>query len=89
MISLAYWQSVSSFEVEGKIVSMIWPVCAFVALGYEEMVVNLFLVLTGFIERSEPVEYNAIEYIYLNFIPVQIGNLIAGIISIGAIYKLI
>ncbi|HMO72117.1 MAG TPA: formate/nitrite transporter family protein, partial [Paracoccaceae bacterium] len=43
LVCLAVWLSIGARTAEGRILAIVWPVAAFVALGLEHSVANMFL----------------------------------------------
>jgi formate/nitrite transporter len=47
LVCLAVWLSVAARSVEGKVLAIVFPIGAFVALGFEHCVANLYLLPAG------------------------------------------
>lgn len=103
LVCLAFWMSMGSETAIGKISSLMLPIAAFVAGGFEHSVANMFLLpLALYVKETLPMELwsaigsNAGEYGHINFynaiinnlIPVTIGNFIGGAIFVGVFYNL-
>ena len=83
LVCLAIYIAVSSKDIISKIVGIWFPVMAFVTIGFEHSVANMFFVSLGMILGS-PISLN--QLFMNNLIPVTLGNLIGGIIFVAIIY---
>jgi formate/nitrite transporter len=81
LVAAAVWMSYGSDDLMGKIVGIWFPTMAFVAIGFQHVVANMFVIpaaiFAGYFTWS--------EYL-LNFIPVFLGNATGGVIFIGMAY---
>lgn len=83
LVCLAVWLSMAAHSVSGKILAIIFPVSAFVALGFEHSIANMyFFGLFLFLADS------GIETIDLlrNLLPVTLGNIIGGSGLVALVY---
>ncbi|CCG87922.1 formate/nitrite transporter family protein [Erwinia piriflorinigrans] len=81
LVCLATWLAFASKDVVGKIFGMWLPVMAFVAIGFQHVVANMFIVpaaiFAGYLSWGE----------YLpNFVAVFLGNAVGGAIFVGLAY---
>lgn len=101
LVCLAVWLCFSSQSVSGKIMSIVFPITAFVTSGFEHSIANMYfipeaiLVLhhgdTEFLSlaNSSTQNYGSItwsNYLLHNLIPVTIGNIIGGAVLVGLVY---
>lgn len=101
LVCLAVWLCFSATSVTGKILSVIFPVTAFVACGFEHSIANMYFVPLGLLikffggeKATEIIVANGTSYDSLNLsdfltnnlIPVTIGNLIGGAVLVGLVY---
>jgi formate/nitrite transporter len=101
LVCLAVWLCYSAKTVTGKILSIIFPITAFVACGFEHCIANMYFVPLGMLiklyggEKADAVieangvNYDAInipDFITNNLIPVTIGNMIGGAVLVGMVY---
>ncbi|MCQ9207812.1 MAG: formate/nitrite transporter family protein [Omnitrophica bacterium] len=97
LVCLAIWLCFSGRSVTDKILAIIFPITAFVALGFEHSVANMYFVPMGIVLKSVPeVVQNApnvnfanltwFGFIINNLLPVTIGNIIGGAVLVAAIY---
>jgi formate/nitrite transporter len=83
LVCLAVWLAVASEDVTGKIWGIWFPIMAFVALGFEHSIANMFFVPAGIFNGA-----NATwgQFFLNNLIPVTLGNIIGGAFFVGFIY---
>ena len=102
LVCLAVWLCFSGRSVTDKILAIIFPITAFVALGFEHSVANMYFVPVGLLLKQSPQVLAAAEaalgqapdlsrltiqgFIVNNLLPVTIGNIIGGGFLIAAIY---
>lgn len=82
-VCLAVWLAMSGNTLAEKMAGCWFPVFAFVALGYEHSIANMFFIPLGMLEGAE---VGAWEAIWCNLIPATIGNIIGGALLVGAVY---
>lgn len=75
LVCLAVWLCFSARSVAGKIAALLFPVSAFVALGFEHSVANMYLLPLGYLAGSENVTLSGL---FLNLLPVTLGNIVGG-----------
>jgi formate transporter len=75
LVCLAVWLSVAARSVEGKIVAIIFPIGAFVALGFEHCVANLYLLPVGMLSGATV----SLGEMVGNIVPVTLGNTVGGV----------
>jgi formate transporter len=100
LVCLAVWLCFSARTVTGKILSILFPITAFVAAGFEHSIANMYFIPTGILLANQPAVLEAAGLtassvanlnwagFIANLVPVTIGNIIGGGILIGAIYWL-
>lgn len=85
LVCLAIWLSFASHSVSGKILAIIFPVTAFVALGFEHSIANFYLIPLGLALGAE----GGISGLVSNLIPVTLGNIVGGGGAVASIYWII
>jgi formate/nitrite transporter len=80
LVCLAVWLSASARSVEGKVIAIVFPVGAFVALGFEHSVANLYLLPVGMLSGANV----TLAGILGNIVPVTLGNIVGGVGLTGA-----
>jgi formate/nitrite transporter len=96
LVCLAVWLCFAGRTVVDKILAIIFPVSAFVAMGFEHCVANMFFIPAGLIikqmgllEISSALNLDnltTIQFITSNLIPVTLGNIIGGSVFVGLFY---
>lgn len=84
LVCLAVWLANASDDIIGKIVGIWFPIMAFVCIGFEHSVANMFFIPLGMFLGAEGVNWGTI--IINNLIPVTIGNIIGGAVFVACIY---
>lgn len=82
-VCLAVWLALSSRSFIGKMAGCWLPVMAFVALGYEHSIANMFFIPLGMMEGAN---VGVTQAIITNFIPATIGNIVGGALFVGCAY---
>ncbi len=85
-VCLAVWLALSSKSFVGKMIGCWLPVMAFVALGYEHSIANMFYIPAGVFEGAQITLYDAIIN---SFIPATLGNIVGGAVFVGMVYTYI
>jgi len=102
LVCLAVWLCFSGRSVTDKILAIIFPITAFVALGFEHSIANMYFVPAGLLIKQSPEALAAAQnvlgqtpdlsrlsiagFIVNNLLPVTLGNIIGGGFLVGAIY---
>ncbi|UCC54634.1 MAG: formate transporter FocA [Anaerolineaceae bacterium] len=104
LVCLAVWLVLSARTTTDKILSVIFPIAAFVAAGFEHSIANMYFIPVGLAIKqvagesfwssigSSPVDYAALtweNFLLLNLLPVTIGNIIGGAGGVGVVYYVI
>jgi formate/nitrite transporter FocA (FNT family) len=85
LVCLAVWLSVAARTVSGKILAMLFPVAAFVVLGFEHSVANFFFFAQGLLAGADI----AASAVLGNLFWVSLGNIIGGVGGVALSYRLI
>ena len=95
LVCLAVMMTVSSRDIAGKILGMFFPVAAFVAMGFEHSIANMYFLPAGFSAMHLPAN-SALLSDYVNVLTVKnmlgnifwvtLGNIIGGGFFVGVIY---
>jgi len=96
LVCLAVWMALSAKRVAGKVLVILFPIMAFVALGYEHCVANMYFVPMGlFLKNTVAADgFDAAalssltwgKFLVANLIPVTLGNIVGGAIFVGTTY---
>jgi formate/nitrite transporter len=83
LVCLAVWLAVSARTARGMILSIVWPVAAFVAIGLEHSIANLYLIPAGFLAGG----HGSTSALVSNILPVLAGNIIGGAGGVALAYR--
>ncbi len=97
LVCVAVWLAVSGDDNISRILGIYFPITAFVALGFEHSIANMFLVPMGILAASQPsvtpllgslnlAHLNWTDFLIGNLLPVTLGNIVGGALLVGAIY---
>lgn len=100
LVCLAVWLSYSGRTTTDKIISIIFPITAFVAAGFEHSVANMYFIPVGLLIKAHaPPEfwslihdtagaYGALTWTGLsrNLVGVTLGNTLGGSVMVGLVY---
>jgi formate/nitrite transporter len=102
LVCLAVWLCYSARSNTDKAISVLFPITAFVASGFEHSVANMFFVPLGLLlkDKSAVVETSGLapealenltvlDFVANNLLPVTLGNLIGGVVLVGSMYWLV
>lgn len=84
LVALAVWLCYAADTMSGKVLGIWFPTMAFVAIGFQHVVANMFLIPAAIFEGH----YSWAQYI-MNFIPVWLGNLTGGALFVAAAYYMV
>ena len=101
LVCLAVWLCTSARSTTDRILSVIFPIAAFVAAGFEHSVANMYFIPVGLLIKAsapgmfwEMIGKTASDYTTLtwgnfflaNLLPVTLGNIIGGAGMVGLVY---
>jgi formate transporter len=101
LVCLAVWLCYSSRSITGKIISIVFPITAFVTCGFEHSIANMYFVPKAImmLDQQDPVmlalikksgvNYDSItwpNFLVNNLLPVTLGNIIGGAVLVGLVY---
>mmetsp|Transcript_35573 Transcript_35573/g.100699 ORF Transcript_35573/g.100699 Transcript_35573/m.100699 type:complete len:275 (+) Transcript_35573:1-825(+) len=86
LVCVGIWQASACNSLAGKAVGVWFPISAFVALGLEHSVANMFLVPMG-MALGAPISFG--HFVTANLIPVTLGNTVGGAVFVAAMYSYI
>lgn len=102
LVCLAVWLCMGGRSVTDKILSILFPITAFVALGFEHSVANMYFIPIGLFLKTRPEVMDAATLmagkvndfsnltlsglLVKNLIPVTLGNIIGGGVLVGLVY---
>jgi formate/nitrite transporter len=82
LVCLAVWLTFAAQDAAGKILAILWPIAAFVAIGFEHSVANMFLLPLGLASGADgtPLQIAA------NLVVVTFGNVVGGAGGVAITY---
>ncbi len=83
LVCLSIWLAVASDDIAGKILGIWFPIMAFVALGFEHSIANMFFIPLGKCYGAAVTWY---DIFVANLLPVTLGNIVGGSVFVGAFY---
>lgn len=99
LVCLGVWMGLAGKDIMSKIWGIFFPVAAFVAIGFEHCVANMYFIPKALLLKNAPqlAEFAAAHALELenltvhnfilgNLIPVTIGNIIGGAFFVGMLY---
>ena len=97
LVCLAIWLCHACRSVTDKILAIIFPITAFVAMGFEHSIANMYFIPAGLILKHNPaitslaggVDLTGLTlygFIVGNLMPVVAGNMVGGAVFVGAVY---
>ncbi len=98
LVCLAVWLCFSARTTTDKILSIIFPITAFVAAGFEHSVANMYFISVGIFIKSDPSALSVTKIpdqslahldwsgFVNNLVPVTLGNIIGGGILVAVVY---
>lgn len=100
LVCLAVWLTYSARTTLDKIASIVFPITAFVAAGFEHSIANMYFIPYAlFVKNFDPAFVEKVggkvanldmltwdAFFLKNLIPVTIGNIIGGVVFVAAIY---
>lgn len=102
LVCLAVWLCMAGRTTTDKIISILFPITAFVALGFEHSIANMYFIPMGLLLKSEPAVLEAVAamtskagdftnlttqaFLLNNLLPVTVGNIVGGGLLVGLVY---
>lgn len=86
LVCLAVWLCFSARDVAGKILAIVGPISAFVALGFEHSVANMYLIPLGLLAAGGLEPASLWQAVAGNLLPVTLGNLVGGAGGVAGVY---
>lgn len=86
LVCLAVWMCFAAHTVSGKVLAIVFPVTAFVALGFEHSVANMYLIPIGALQPGSSI---TLAGFLSNIIPVTLGNIVGGSALVALVYWLV
>ncbi|PWK13159.1 formate/nitrite transporter family protein [Tumebacillus permanentifrigoris] len=81
LVGMAVWLAISAQSVGGKILGVWFPIMAFVAIGFQNLIANMFVIPAAIFAGH----FTWFDY-FRNFVPVFLGNTVGGSLFVACIY---
>ena len=85
LVCMGVYMASMAKDVAGKMVAIWFPISAFVTLGLEHSVANMFIIPLG-IFSGAAVSWKS--FFMTNLVPVTLGNIVGGAVMVGAVFNL-
>lgn len=83
LVCLALWMGMSAKHTSGKMLALWFPVMAFVTMGFEHSIANMFFIPLAIFEGSS---VTWVSFVIDNLIPATLGNIVGGAFFVGTLY---
>ncbi|MDK3257649.1 formate/nitrite transporter family protein [Blastococcus capsensis] len=83
LVCLAVWMSLAATTVSGKILAIFFPIMAFVAMGFDHVVANMFFLPAAIFAGVEDLGWGDV---LLNWLLAGAGNLIGAVVFVATSY---
>ncbi|MEL7026746.1 MAG: formate/nitrite transporter family protein [Pseudomonadota bacterium] len=84
LVCLAVWMAVSARTTLGMIAGIVWPIAAFVAIGLEHSVANMYLLPSGWLAGADI----GLGPMFTNIVFAILGNVVGGAGGVALTYRL-
>ncbi|MDC9725932.1 MAG: formate transporter FocA [Gammaproteobacteria bacterium] len=97
LVCLAVWLCFAGRTVVDKVLAILFPITAFVAMGFEHSVANMYFISAGLVAKQQAElvqlagslnleQLTASGFLLNNLVPVTLGNIIGGSVFVGLFY---
>ena len=96
LVCLAVWMALAAKDIGGKVLVIFFPIMAFVALGYEHCVANMYFIPMGLFLKgtasaaglpgADLASLTWGRFLMVNLLPVTLGNIVGGAVFVGSLY---
>ncbi len=83
LVCLAIWLTFSARTAAGKIHAILWPISAFVLLGLEHSVANMYFFPQGWASGANV----SVDAALINLVVVTLGNILGGGVGVALAYR--
>lgn len=100
LVCLAVWMATAGRDVAGKLLAIYFPIMTFVASAFEHSVANMYIITLGLLLKGNAAAVSAAglgaqletlnwsSFLFVNLLPVTLGNIVGGSLIIGGAYYL-
>lgn len=97
LVCLAVWLCFAGRTVVDKVLAIVFPITAFVAMGFEHSVANMYFIPAGLVAKQQAEVLSLVSsinidnltvghFLFNNLLPVTLGNIVGGSIFVGLFY---
>ena len=97
LVCMAIWLCFAGRTVVDKVLAILFPITAFVALGFEHSVANMYFIPAGILAQQQPEFAQLVGsmnmdnltvsgFLLNNLLPVTLGNIVGGSVFVGLFY---
>jgi len=83
LVCLAIWMATAVTTLPGKALAILFPISAFISIGLEHSVANMFIIPAGIMAGAN-VTWG--QFFMSNLLPVTLGNTFAGAVCVAFAY---
>eukprot|EP00304_Pavlova_gyrans_P008262 CAMPEP_0206038274 /NCGR_PEP_ID=MMETSP1466-20131121/3996_1 /ASSEMBLY_ACC=CAM_ASM_001126 /TAXON_ID=44452 /ORGANISM="Pavlova gyrans, Strain CCMP608" /LENGTH=257 /DNA_ID=CAMNT_0053412867 /DNA_START=209 /DNA_END=982 /DNA_ORIENTATION=+ len=83
LVCMAVWMAAGCQDLVSKAVAIWFPVSAFIALGLEHSVANMFIIPMGMMMGAK---ITVSDLLLKNLLPVTLGNTVGGAIAVASVF---
>jgi formate/nitrite transporter len=83
LVCLAVWMSLSAKDVSGKILAIFFPIMAFVAMGFDHVVANMFFLPAAIFAGVPDIGWGDV---LLNWLLAGVGNFVGAVVFVATSY---
>ncbi len=89
LVCMAVWMTLAGRSVTDKAVTIVFPITAFVAAGFEHSVANMYFLPLGMMLAAAAGQPLELAGLWRNLVPVIAGNLVGGSVLVALVYYVI
>ena len=89
LVCLAVWLCFAAHTVTGKILAVVFPISAFVALGFEHSIANMYLIPVGLFAGGAVPGTGDLLGLAQNIAVATLGNIVGGTLLVALVYWLV
>jgi formate/nitrite transporter len=94
LVCMAIWMASGGRRISEKVLAVIFPISAFVAIGFEHSVANMYFLSfalmikgdSGLASAMPDISNIGLDGVIGNLVPVTLGNIVGGAVFVGAVY---
>lgn len=100
LVCLAVWMAAAGRDLASKLLAIYFPIMTFVASAFEHSIANMYIITLGLLLKGNAAAVSAAglgtqlqtlnwsSFLFVNLLPVTLGNIIGGAVIIGGSYHL-